>query len=129
MTIRKSIGLAVGLVVAALAVATPASAGWWGNDGRYHYDNRWNNYNDRYYGYYYRAPPVVYSTPYNSATIRRRCTTARLLHRASRSPSGHQRLNPEGRRAEIPPFSWRQRLLVEHRPLRNRDSRAPGRSV
>ena len=29
-------------------------------------DNRWNNnYNDRYYGYYYREPPVVYATPYN----------------------------------------------------------------
>jgi hypothetical protein len=65
MTIRNAIGLAAGLVVGALAFAAPASAGWWGNDGRYHYDNRWNNYNDRYYGYYYRSPPVVYSTPYN----------------------------------------------------------------
>lgn len=64
MTIRKGIGLAVGIVIATLAVATPASAAWWGN-GRWHYDNRWSNHNDRYYGYYYRAPPVVYSTPYN----------------------------------------------------------------
>ena len=32
------------------------------------YDNRYNNSNDwnnRYYGYHYRQPPVVYSTPYN----------------------------------------------------------------
>ena len=53
MTIRNTIGLAAGLVVGALALAAPASAAWWGN-GNYYYDNRWNNYNDRYYGYYYR---------------------------------------------------------------------------
>ena len=51
-------------LVGSLALAAPASAAWWGN-GNYYYDNRWNNYNDRYYGYYYREPPVVYSTPYN----------------------------------------------------------------
>ena len=64
MTMRNAIGLAAGLVVGALALAAPASAAWWGNEGRYYYDNRWNN-NDRYYGYHYRSPPVVYSTPYN----------------------------------------------------------------
>jgi hypothetical protein len=64
MTISKVIGLAAGLVVGAMILATPASAAWWGN-GRWHYDDRWSNYNDRYYGYNYRAPPVVYSTPYN----------------------------------------------------------------
>ena len=64
MTIRKGVGLALGAAIAALALATPASAAWWG-DGRWHNDRRWNNYNDRYYVYYYRAPPVVYSTPYN----------------------------------------------------------------
>jgi hypothetical protein len=64
MTIRNGIGLALGAAVAALALAAPANAAWWGN-GQYYNDNRWNNYNDRYYGYYYRSPPVVYSTPYN----------------------------------------------------------------
>ena len=64
MKIRTAIVLATGLVVGSLAVAAPASAAWWGN-GQYYNDYRWNNYNDRYYGYYYRDPPVVYSTPYN----------------------------------------------------------------
>jgi len=64
MKIRNAIVLATGLVVGSLALAAPASAAWWGN-GQYYNDNRWNNYNDRYYGYYYRTPPVVYSTPYN----------------------------------------------------------------
>jgi hypothetical protein len=64
MTIRRVIGLAAGLVVGTLVLAAPAGAAWYG-DGRWHNDNRWRNYDDRYYGYHYRAPPVVYSTPYN----------------------------------------------------------------
>jgi hypothetical protein len=77
MTSRNRIGLAAGLVLGALAltaVAAPAGAAWWGKDGQWHQDNRWNNnrnndnnnnWNNRYYGYHYRAPPVVYGTPYN----------------------------------------------------------------
>jgi hypothetical protein len=62
----KRIGLAACLLLSALAIAAPASAGWWSADGRWHPDNRWYGWNDRYYyGYYYRAPPVVYATPYN----------------------------------------------------------------
>ena len=58
------ITLAIALAVAAFgALATPASARWDG-DGRWHDDERWHN-NNRYYGYEYRAPPVVYGTPYN----------------------------------------------------------------
>jgi hypothetical protein len=71
MTSRNRIGLAASLVLGALsftAVAAPASAAWWG-DGHWHSDSRWTNYNDRYYGYYYRAPPVVYATPYNYGYI------------------------------------------------------------
>jgi hypothetical protein len=67
MTSRNRIGLAASLVLGTLAftaVAAPASAAWWG-DGRWHEDSRWNNYNGRYYGYHYREPPVIYSTPYN----------------------------------------------------------------
>jgi hypothetical protein len=64
MTSRKHIGLALCIVLGAMAIAAPAGA-WWGGDGRWHPDNRWQNYNERYYGYHYRAPPVVYATPYN----------------------------------------------------------------
>jgi len=77
MTSRNRIGLAASLVLGALAfsaVAAPASAAWWGKDGQWHQDNRWNNnnnrnddnnWNNRYYGYHDRAPPVIYGTPYN----------------------------------------------------------------
>src|SRR5260370_22916621 len=67
MTSRNRIGLAASLVLGTLAFATvaaPASAAWWGN-GQWHEDNRWHNNNSRYYGYHYRQPPVIYSTPYN----------------------------------------------------------------
>ena len=50
--------------MAAAAVALPASAAWWGN-GTWHPDNRWEQHNNYYYGYHYRAPPVIYSAPYN----------------------------------------------------------------
>lgn len=79
MMSRSRIGLAASIVLGALAftaVAAPASAAWWGKDGQWHQDNRWNNndnnnnrnnddWNNRYYGYHYREPPVVYGTPYN----------------------------------------------------------------
>jgi hypothetical protein len=59
----KRIGLAIAMaVVAATSIAAPASARWYG-DGRWHEDDRrWDN---RYYGYHYQAPPVIYGTPYN----------------------------------------------------------------
>ena len=50
-------------LIALAGLATPASARWYG-DGRWHEDNRWHG-NDRWHGYTYRAPPVVYGTPYN----------------------------------------------------------------
>ena len=53
--------VAIGAVVALGTLATPASARW--EDNRR--DWRWNG-NDHYNGYYYRAPPVVYGTPYNN---------------------------------------------------------------
>jgi hypothetical protein len=65
MTSRKHIGLVLSVALGALALAGTASA-WTGGDGKWHPDNRWNNNNNsRYYGYHYREPPVVYSTPYN----------------------------------------------------------------
>ena len=62
----KRITLAAVLALAAFAgLAAPASARWYG-DGRWHEDNRWNNnHNNRWNGYTYRPPPVVYGTPYN----------------------------------------------------------------
>ena len=66
MTSKKRIGWVGGIMLGALALATlasPASARWWG-DGRWHDDDRWDR-RDRYYGHNYRAPPVVYGTPYN----------------------------------------------------------------
>ena len=54
---RNGIGLAAGAVVAAMALATPASAAWLGSDGRWHYD-----YRDRYH-VTYDNPPVVYTNP------------------------------------------------------------------
>jgi hypothetical protein len=53
-------------VIGCAAIAAPAGAAWYG-DGRWHQDNRWNsqNWSNPYYGYYYRAPPVVYATPYS----------------------------------------------------------------
>jgi hypothetical protein len=52
-------------VLAASAIALPASAGWWAPDGTWHPDGRWEHHNTYYYGYNYRAPPVIYSAPYN----------------------------------------------------------------
>ena len=76
MTNRNRLGLAASLVLGALAftaLAAPANAAWWGTDGQWHQDSRWNNnwnnnnndWNNRYYGYHYREPPVIYGTPYN----------------------------------------------------------------
>ena len=58
----KRILFAALLTLAVAGTAGSASARWWG-DGRWHYDNRYHG--DRWYGYTYRAPPVVYATPYN----------------------------------------------------------------
>ena len=59
---RPSIKLAAGLAISALlavgSFAAPANADWDGyNRGRY---QNWN-------GGYYRAPPVVYGSPYRSS--------------------------------------------------------------
>jgi hypothetical protein len=61
----KRITLAMLAALAVAGIAGSASAAWYGN-GQWHYDNdnRWHG-NEHYYGYHYRAPPVVYSTPYN----------------------------------------------------------------
>jgi hypothetical protein len=53
---------AAGVMLALGALAGPASARWDGN-GQWQEDNR--NWNNHYNGYEYRAPPVVYATPYN----------------------------------------------------------------
>ena len=77
MTNGKRTSLAFSLVLGAIALAalaSPASARWYGN-GQWHDDERWegrgynngqnNNYNRYYNGYSYRTPPVIYGTPYN----------------------------------------------------------------
>jgi len=51
--------VALGAIVALGALATPASARWYDRNDSW----RWHS-NDRYYGYYYREPPIVYATPY-----------------------------------------------------------------
>ena len=48
--------------IALAALASPANARWYEEN---RYESRWHG-NDHYNGYYYRAPPVVYGTPYNS---------------------------------------------------------------
>ena len=69
MTRFGKIGTAAGLVLGAtLALATlagSADARWYGN-GQWHDDDRYVAPQNRYYnGYNYRAPPIVYGTPYN----------------------------------------------------------------
>jgi hypothetical protein len=59
----KRITVAILAVAAIAGLAGSASARWYG-DGRWHDDDRWHG-NDHYYGYHYRAPPVIYGTPYN----------------------------------------------------------------
>ena len=60
---RRILFVAALAAVAVTGMAGSASARWWG-DGRWHEDDRWHG-NAHYYGYNYRAPPVVYGTPYN----------------------------------------------------------------
>jgi hypothetical protein len=60
---KKHITMAILAVVAVGGLAGSASARWYG-DGRWHDDDRWHAH-EQYYGYHYRAPPVVYGTPYN----------------------------------------------------------------
>ena len=59
---RTAAVLAMGAMLALGALASPASARWYGN-GQWQDDNR--NWNNHYYGYNYRTPPVYYGTPYN----------------------------------------------------------------
>jgi hypothetical protein len=59
----KRITMAILAMTAIAGFAGSASARWYG-DGRWHDDDRWHA-QEYYYGYHYRAPPVVYGTPYN----------------------------------------------------------------
>lgn len=60
--IKPVAALVIGATLGLGALTGPASARWYG-DGRWHDDDRrWENH---YYGYNYRPPPVYYSTPYN----------------------------------------------------------------
>jgi hypothetical protein len=60
----KRITVAMLALLAAVGVASSASARWYG-DGRWHDDDRWHGQEQHYYGYHYQPPPVVYATPYN----------------------------------------------------------------
>lgn len=58
----RTAAVVLGAMLALGALASPASARWFGN-GQWHGDDRrWDNH---YYGYHYQAPPVIYGTPYN----------------------------------------------------------------
>jgi hypothetical protein len=59
----KRITVAMLAMVALAGFSGSASARWYG-DGRWHDDDRWHG-TEHYYGYHYRAPPVIYATPYN----------------------------------------------------------------
>ena len=60
---KKNITVAILAAIVVAGLAGSASARWYG-DGRWHDDDRWHA-REYYYGYHYRAPPVVYGTPYN----------------------------------------------------------------
>jgi hypothetical protein len=60
---RKAALLALGVAVALVAFAGTADARWYGNGWVEPGYRGWVG-TDRYYGYYYREPPVVYGTPY-----------------------------------------------------------------
>ena len=59
----RRITMAILALAAVAGFAGSASARWYG-DGQWHEDYRWQPH-EQYYGYHYRAPPVVYATPYN----------------------------------------------------------------
>jgi hypothetical protein len=59
---KTAAGLVLGAMLALGALASPASARWYGN-GQWQGDNR--GYENHYYGYNYQPPPVYYGTPYN----------------------------------------------------------------
>jgi len=57
LSVKLAGGIAISALLALGAFATPASADW-NNDHR--------GYHHYYNGGYYRAPPVVYGSPYNN---------------------------------------------------------------
>jgi len=58
------IGAAAVLVLIVLSGLSGTASARWQGDGHWHGDNRWRGH-ERTYGYYYRAPPVIYGRPYN----------------------------------------------------------------
>jgi len=71
INMKEAVCIGLSALLAAAAFAGPASAGW-GGDNNHGYNNNYNHgYNNNGHdwhnnGYAYRAPPVVYSTPYRS---------------------------------------------------------------